>query len=88
MEDVKANTAYKLNNSYSKHKSQIDSEEGGSGLGGDDEAILMMNNNFFTDDIYNYKETFLSGRSINKSNSNGSCICPSWLGISLYQWAG
>lgn len=36
----------------------------------EDEAMLMMNNNFFNDDIYNYKDTFLSGRSNSKTNTN------------------
>ena len=78
MENVKPNPVAfkKLNNNYLKQKNDTDSEDAGVGFVEDD-AILMMNNNFFNDDIYNYKDTFLSGRSINKSNSNDGVYDPS-----------
>jgi hypothetical protein len=71
MENVKPNPVAfkKLNNNYLKQKNDTDSEDAGVGFV-EDEAVLMMNNNFFNDDIYNYKDTFLSGRSMNQSNSN------------------
>ena len=78
MENVTPNPVAfkKLNNNYLKQKNGILSEDAGVGFVEDD-AILMMNNNFFNDDIYNYKDTFLSGRSINKSNSNEGVYDPS-----------
>ena len=72
MEDVKSKPKPTLtNNNYLKEKHDTDEYDDNGGVVAcvEDEALMMMNNKFFNDDIYNYKDTFLSGRSINNSNS-------------------
>ena len=77
MEDLKTKTPFPLNNNnnYLKQSHHMDTEERTSSSGLlDDDTLLMMNNNFFNDDIYNYKETFLSGRNSYANNSNDAPV--------------